>query len=328
MAGGVQRSRTFDVGVTAPADEFVSSGTDTLTVVVWNISWGYGWGSEGTGARRGVEHFQGSVARVGEVLASLGADLALIQEIDFSSRRSGGFDQAELIAERAGLPWIARAPSWTANWVPFPYWPPREHFGRVHAGGAVLSRFPIARNSVRLLGKPAEYAWWYNLFYLFHYLQRCEVRIGGTVLEVFNTHLEAFKEGGRSAQARELRDVLEALSEAERARVLLGGDFNAVPLEATAKSNYPDETKVKTSHERDPTIEIIRGVAGLEDSCAADCTADLEAKFFTFPAHEPNRKLDHLFHGSAFEVVEARVAREAGDVSDHLPLVVKLRLKR
>ena len=130
MAGGVQSPRTFEapireIAVRPAAD----TSTGTLDVLVWNIAWGYGWGSEGSGTARPYRHFEASLEKIGQVIRDANPDVALLQEVDFDSHRSHGIDQAERIAEVAGLPYIAPAVSWTANWVPFPYWPPTEHYG-------------------------------------------------------------------------------------------------------------------------------------------------------------------------------------------------------
>lgn len=330
MAGGVQSPRTFDSPVrvvgNAPAD-LVASRTATITVVVWNIAWGYGWGSEGNGLAKPASHFEGSIKKLGAQLAALGADIALIQEIDFGSDRSGNFDQAQVIAEIAKLPFVAAAPSWSANYIPFPYWPPKEHFGRMRSGGAILSRFPIEINTVQLLEKPSEYPFYYNLFYLFRYLQHAQIRIGTETVQVYNTHLEAFKEKNRVEQARMVEKIL---ARDGAGSAMFGGDFNAVPAEATQKSNYADEQAPKmtvTGHETDDTVKIIRGIEHLVDAFPAEKYSAAEKEYFTFPSHAPNRKLDHFFFGDHFELIEARVAQEVGNTSDHLPLVIKLRFK-
>lgn len=326
MAGGVQGARTFDGpigelgGVPRSASEPTASST--ITVVTWNIAWGYGWGSEGSDKARPKEHFERSVERLGEVLAGLGADLVLLQEIDFDSTRSHRVDQAERIARRAGLPFVARAPSWRAAWVPFPYWPPSEHFGHMASGGAVLSRFPVRSNTVELLPKPEANAFWYNLFYLFRYIERVEVELPGVKVPIVNVHLEAFNTENRVAQAKLLAESLAG--EAGGGSLLLfGGDLNAVPPEQPVKTGYADEPG--TSHEGDHTLDVLRAVPGLSDSVAPAVFAASPERFFTFPSHAPSRKLDYLFTGSGWEVLEARVGHEAGEVSDHLPIVVRLR---
>jgi endonuclease/exonuclease/phosphatase family metal-dependent hydrolase len=324
MAGGLQSPRRTSVPPETLSEVPPPSGAppEVLTVVSWNIAWGYGWGSEGSGKARPRDHFDASIAQMGAVLKSVGADLVLLQEVDFGSRRSHHQDQARLLAQAAGLPHLARAESWTAPWVPFPYWPPSEQFGTMHSGGAILSRFPIERHEVELLEKPAENPAWYNLFYLFRYLESAEVRIGDRTLKVLNTHLEAFKQDNRVLQAKLTRARLEA---AMGPYVIYGGDLNSVPPEAPYKKGYPDEPE--TNHESDPTISLFRDLPGLIDTIGSSTISARPEDFYTFPAHAPNRKLDHLFVGTGFEIVEARVLKEAGPHSDHLPLLLRVRFR-
>ena len=327
MAGGVQSERTFKYAPLHLKDvKATQTSTSALTVVVWNIAWGYGWGSEGSGKAKPAAHFEGSLKKMGAALAAMNADVVLLQEVDFGATRSGELDQAKALARYAGLPYIAKAESWTANWVPFPYWPPSDHFGRMASGGAVLSRYPITDNEVELLAKPSEYPFWYRLFYLFRFLQRTEVdlqALGGGKLQVFNTHLEAFKPKNRQAQADH---VAKVLGEQKNDLLIFGGDLNSAPPESSTLQSFPDEPK--TSFEGDRTVATLRSIDKLKDTISPETFSKREADYFTFPAHKPNRKLDYLFVSERFEVLEAKVPKEiAGDVSDHLPVLVKLRIK-
>ncbi|MEQ9502983.1 MAG: endonuclease/exonuclease/phosphatase family protein [Deltaproteobacteria bacterium] len=319
MAGGVQSPATTNQRVVVLDDAATSTATDTLDVVVWNIAWGYGWGSEGTGHRKPRRHFERSIRQMGEVLRDAGADLVLLQEVDFDTSRSYGVDQARRIAEIAGLKYVAYAESWTANWVPFPYWPVEDHFGRMHSGGAILSRFPIERNEVELLPKPAENAFHYNLFYLFRYLQAADVAVGDRSVRVYNTHLEAFSRLNREQQAATIATKV-AMYEGS---TIFGGDLNSVPPESDVRGHYPDEPH--TDHDGDPTVATMRAIDGLADTIPATKFSADPAAYFTFPAHEPNRMLDHLFVSKDWTVEASGVLKAAGDVSDHLPIYAKLR---
>jgi endonuclease/exonuclease/phosphatase family metal-dependent hydrolase len=299
-----------------------STSTNELRIVSWNIAWGYGWGSEGSGGFREKEHFDRSLAQMVEVLRKIEPDVVFLQEVDFECTRSHYQDQAAILARGAGLPYVAYAVSWRANWVPFPYWPPRDHYGRMSSGGAILSRLPLEKHEVELLPKPEENPFWYNLFYLFRYYQYAEIRLGGETIPLVNTHLEAFRPQNRQAQATYLAGVLSSI---EDRHLLFGGDLNAPPEEATLRSKYPDEPQ--TSHLGDRTVALLRAVEDLHDTVPADAFSKKESEWHTFPSHDPNRKLDYLFHGSGFELVEVRVLREAGNVSDHLPLFARVRLR-
>lgn len=352
MAGGLQSPKTFreparhiasavprvvDARDNSKDNEGALDDTDAkrerLTIVTWNIAWGYGWGSEGSGGHLAPDHFTRSIEAMAAFLRSVNADIVLLQEIDFDSTRSGHIDQLAALSEKTGLAYSARAVSWTAHWVPFPYWPPRNHFGAMSSGGAILSRYPITDNEVTLLEKPAKNPFWYNLFYLFRYVQRAEVAYGGETIAIYNAHLEAFDLANRELQATELA---ERIRKEGATYTFLGGDFNSVPPEATVRSGYPDEPE--TNHERDATIATLRS-AGLHDTMpdtlgtnsggaqSAGAQDNEEATYFTFPSHAPNRKLDYLLVSPAFDVMSARVGHEAGKVSDHLPLVIEARLR-
>ena len=325
MGGGIQAPRTFDAEPRqAPG---VAARTSTvapthLTVGSWNIAWGYGGGSEGSGGARPPEHFEQSLARIGEVLRRLDPDVVLLQEVDFDCGRSHGVDQAEVLAKAAGLPWIARAEVWRANYLPFPYWPPKDHYGHMLSGGAVLSRFPLTRNTIIEHPKPEENSFVYNLGYMFRYLQRVDVDWAGRSVAVFNTHTDAFSPNNRLAQAGSIARIL---ADDMQPLLLFGGDLNTVPPESTTKAGYADEPE--TSHVDDATVPRLRQVKGLVDAVSPERFGADEAAFFTFPAHAPNRKLDYLFTGPGFEVEAVRVVKEAGDVSDHLPVLLRVRLR-
>ena len=321
-AGGLQGPRRFTGPIQTITTDSEAIATATLTVVVWNIAWGRGWGSEGRGDAKPASFFEASLSSMGDTLAKHQPDLVLLQEVDFDCTRSHGVDQARVLAERAGLGYIAPAVSWDANWVPFPYWPPSEHFGRMSSGGAILSRFPLAEHQVEWFEKPSANAWWYNLFYPFRYDHSVQVLIGDDAVLVHNTHLEAFNQANRELQAEHLS---QALSATETELLLFGGDLNAVPPEQSVRHGYPDEPA--TDHRTDRTVSRFRDISQLKDAYPPDFFVAHQADLLTFPAHGPSRKLDHFFFGSGFELIEASVLAEAGPVSDHLPLLIKLRRK-
>ncbi len=327
MAGGVQGPRTFDGTVrkipSRPAgpDGYVPD-PEVLTVVVWNLSWAYGWMSDGRGGAKPLAHFERNLDTMGRVLAAAKPDLVLLQEADFASTRSHNMDQAERLARQCGLSYIAPAETWSANYIPFPYWPPANQFGRMSSGGAVLSRYPLHHPVVELLPKPTDNPWWYNLFYLFRYLQRVEVEHPAGVIQVVNAHLEAWDEANRLNQAYRARALLDDFSST---RVIFGGDMNAVPPESPQRHGYADQPQTDNRH--DETIKVLRSANNVTDTVAPNTLTSTPSAWFTFPSHAPNRKLDYIFTGDSFTVESIRVMTEAGDVSDHLPLIAKLRIK-
>lgn len=323
MAGGVQKPKvTFPPVMAIPGvlTSSRSAADPSITVVTWNIAWGYGAGSEGRGAARPKEHFERTLDEIGRVLAQLEPDVVLLQEVDFDSTRSHHIDQAERLARLAKLPYVAKAVTWRASWVPFPFWPPEDQFGTLRSGGAILSRFPIEGHRVETVSKPKSNPFWYNLFYLFRYHQQATLQTEDGPVLVLNVHAEAFEKESRIRHARLLAD---RISSELIPRTIVGGDLNTVLPEATVRRGYPDEPE--TSHVDDPTLELIRGIDGLLDTVPGELYLKNEPAWLTFPAHEPNRKLDYLLHGAGFRVEEVEVPRAlAGELSDHLPLVARL----
>lgn len=323
MAAGFQSTKTFEVTPTTSAGTLATStSTSGLTVMSWNVAWAFGMGSEGSKspADKSREEFEKTLDAMADHIKGQNADIVLLQELDFDCGRSRGIDQVERIAKRSGLLHVAKAESWRANYVPFPYWPPSAHFGHMSSGGAIISRFPIKACEVTLLDKPSEYPFWYRMFYLFRYVEACELDVDGQTLRVVNTHLEAFSPPNRMAQAK----VLASIAAAKRGPTIFGGDLNTVPPESPTLTGYPDEPE--TNHSGDTTLPTLRGVDGFHPVVATSAFEADPKSFFTFPGDAPNRMLDHLFVSDGIEVESASVLSEAGALSDHLPLVAKIRL--
>ncbi len=290
-----------------------------LAVATWNISWGQGWGSELSGSAPFRSHgaIDGALTAMARVLRAADVDVAFLQEVDLSAARSGHVDQARILAERAGFPWVAAAASWDLPYLPYPLWPPSQHAGRIRSGGAILSRYPLRDAWIETLPKPAARTAVYRAFYPSRYLMGAVLDAGeGQVVQLAQTHLEAFDLDNRRLQAGIVASRVAALARAPR--LVFGGDLNTVPPSAAVRHGYPDEPH--TDHRADPTYPIISAVPGLIPAHPPGEAC------FTFPAHQPCRTLDHLFVAGALAVESARVASEGGESSDHLPVIARLRL--
>ena len=280
-----------------------------VKILTWNLGFLYGQGSEGPGyEHRDADFYKRNLDQLVKEITEWQPDIICLQEIDFESSRSHDINQAQYLAIKAGYPYVAEAVSWDANYIPFPYWPLKNNFGRMKSGGAVLSKYPILDNNVHLLTKPTSQPWWYNLFYLHRYFQKVTVELGDKKFSIVNLHLEAFDKADRNQQAKNL--VSRILSEKID---FVAGDFNMVPPSATKRSRFYNND----DYENDPTYEtLLKG--NLSEVIPDDIYAKAESQYFTFPAWAPDRRLDYIWYKTGLKMMKAEVLPSA--LSDHLPL--------
>lgn len=263
----------------------------TLRVLTWNISFGYGLGSDGTASfgepyrHKSRQHFEFVLNSMGDYLHRLNIDIAFLQETDFNSSRSYHWNQANWISRRANLLHRESVVSWDHPYVPYPGIHPKNHFRSVCSGGAVLSRFPLRPLSIDLLAKPREKGRAYNHFAPARYLQCVEVVLTPSEsLRVLNCHLEAFSESNRELHWLRLSERLPDFD-----IDLVGGDFNGPPaLTASALQSWN-------------AVEVLQK---------------------TFPSHRPDRTLDGFVlkksHRGKTQVLDS------GALSDHRPVLLEL----
>jgi endonuclease/exonuclease/phosphatase family metal-dependent hydrolase len=172
-----------------------------------------------------------------------------------------------------------------------------DYLERERNGNVVLSRFPMRLmragglhpESRRRSIVPRGALW-------------VEVEIGGRLLQVVNTHL-GLTPPERSSQAKVLCGPEWLEDPACRHPVVLCGDFNTLP-------NSPVHNRLK------------RALNDEQESLSFGHTQ------WTFPSHYPMVRFDHLFVSPdlAVESVQIPRTRLTKVASDHLPLVVRLRL--
>ena len=275
--------------------------SENIRVMTWNIAYGYGHGSAGDHYHyRPKSEFIRRLEGMASIIRQESADIVLLQEVDFKSHRSHSINEMQFLSEKTGLQYAVSAVSWNKLYIPFPYWPPRDHFGKMLSGGAVLSRFPLSENTTHLLPKPQEFPWWYRLFYLHRYFQVVSVDIGGRQYRVINLHLEAFKQSNREHQAEFISQWIRTrLTEQEL--LVVGGDFNSSLGERTLDSFLA----LPELHEAGQRVGLNGG---------------------SFPAERPTRRLDHLFVNKGQIIQSARII-QTDNLSDHLPVISAIQLQ-
>lgn len=286
---------------------------EIFTVMTYNTGYLSGMTNNQLVKRPGKAFFDKNMESFLRLVEEIQPDVMGIQEIDFHSQRSHYVNQLETIAKKAGYPYAAKAINWDKRYVPFPYWPPSLHFGRVLSGQAVLSRWPILSTERIVLPKPKSKPFYYNAFYLDRLIQVVKIKIVGRDLIIFNVHLDAIDRETREGQAKRLLDIYRSYK--DDYPVLLIGDFNSIPPDASRKKDFPDEPDTDFTNDR--TIQFFLEDPGLK---AADINT------FTFPTDSPTRKLDYIFYThDKIQLIKVFVPNI--DSSDHLPTVMQFSLK-
>lgn len=288
-AGDEQQIKTYDAAPTAEAE--------TLTVATYNI--GY---LSGMTNNRPVDPpaslFRENMATAEALLEEIDADVVGFQEIDFGASRSYGAQQLDTLAARLEYPVAAQATNWDKRYVPFPYWPPAVHFGRMHSGQAVLSRFPIETHRPFALVRPPR-PFFSDAFYLDRLAQVAVIEVNERPLVVINVHLEAFNSETRQQQARQLRALTDVYLETD-VPLLLIGDFNSVFAETL--DALPDEERSRFQDDMTMATLQADGLAPgfpVPPSSAGDVPG-------TYPADAPSRKIDHILYTTDWMTPVAR----------------------
>jgi len=258
-----------------------------------------------------------TVGAISDALASAAPDIALLQEIDRDSTRTGRIDQLPAYVKGVGATAWSATPYHKAAFVPKPFTQP---LSRVHLSLGVLTRGPqqnVERRQLALMDEPRVV----QALNLKRALLTAEVPVAGHAqpLAVAVTHLSAFSfgDGTLEKQVAALSDWMKARPEGQP--WILAGDLNLLPpgddpqrlaqeSELYADASNPIEALL-------PAFTEVFGAQQLDPSVRT---------YLPFGAGEPDRKIDYVFVGGPITVVEASVLREHSAISDHLPIVATL----
>ncbi len=225
-----------------------------------------------------------SPERIARVIARCGADIVALQELDAGRRRSGGIDQAHRIAQLLEME---------------VHFHPAIHVEEERYGDAILTHLPMRMVRAGQLPtvpgggialEPRGALW-------------VAVCVGGTTLNVINTHLGLFGYE-RKRQMKALLGPDWLGDPACRGPVVLCGDFNA----------FAGSTALKQLEGR------------LRDAQTA--LADHRPRGTFFSRYSAAR-IDHVYVDPTIEILDIEVPAAALNrvASDHLPLVVEFGLR-
>ncbi len=285
------------------------SSKDTLRIMTYNMGYLSGM-TNNKAVDRTKDLFDSNLGDLQGLLRDLKVDVCCLQEIDFHSKRSYFVDQLEGIVEGNEYPYYAKVINWDKKYIPFPYWPPSQQFGEVLSGQAIVSEFLVLKND-RIVLAQADNPFYYNAFYLDRLAQVNLLHLGDKKLLVINVHLEAWDARAREEQANQLIGLYNQYK--EQYPVLIVGDFNSTPPKATKP--YMEEE----------TIARLMDQIGLRSAISDSLYMTNESEYFTFNSSEPYIKIDYIFYDETkIKVLNSRVVKEAGEISDHLPVFAEI----
>jgi endonuclease/exonuclease/phosphatase family metal-dependent hydrolase len=273
-------------------------------LVLLSYSMAYGLGSQGAGqARADAAAVYDRLDQIIENIAASGAEIVLLQEVDFASQRTGDIDQLHYIAAALGWRFAARAMTWECRYLPVPLWAPWRHAGRIRAGQGVISRYPLIENTRQRLPQSSAHPLWTPLFAPYHTVQMVDVLCGAHTVRLFNVHLEAHDVRTRQQQAHALVTFIRQMA---TPNCVIMGAFNS------AVAN-PSEAESLQDH----TIEII--CTGLRDRVRlAVGTASPP------PIVVPGVRLEPVLVGPGLRALETRRLPIETLATAHVPLTVSL----
>ncbi len=261
-----------------------------------------------------------AVAAIGAALRGADADLTLIQEIDVDSSRTHGVDELDAWSRALDAAVTTTAPYHKVPFVPKPFTNP---MGRVDMRLGIFSRAPLSharRTQLALLDEPRII----QVFNLKRAMLTADVALEGSdrPLKVAVTHLSAFSfgDGTLSKQVATLDAWMS--SHAPDQPWILAGDMNLLPTgDDKARLETERDLYADADSPIDPLLEKYREVLG------NDRQLDPRHRtYLPFGYAEPDRKIDYVFVGGPVTVLEARVMREHSALSDHLPILARLRI--
>jgi len=303
-------SSTRDESEYHTIDSFIPNSTmnskDTISIMSYNIGYLSGM-INNLPIERTKELFEKNYETAKTLLENENADIIAFQEIDYEANRSFYVDQYLELAKDLKYPYGAKSINWDMNYVPFPYFPISMNFGKIISGQAILSNFPILSTKAFKFDKPESNPFYYNQFYIDRLLQITEIDLG-KMLTVINVHLEAYKKNAREAQMRVFIDEVKNYFDGRPVIVL--GDFNS-------RLDAEDESTLKLFLDAFPVHEA-----------TIDSNGNYPTTIGTYSTENPTKKIDHIFFTyESIELIDWRIPLTNVSASDHLPLIMRLKLK-
>lgn len=279
-----------------------TTDTDSIySIVTYNIGYLSGM-TNNRAVAKPKELFDKNLQKVTSEFKKLNTDIIAFQEIDFNSARSYNVNQQTEIA-KLGYKYIAEATNWDETYVPFPYWPPSMHFGKMHSGQSILSKYKFNDYKRIVLDRVADSPFYRDALYLERLAQVGKINLDGREVVVINIHLEAFDKPTRVKQFNYVLNMFKEYS-ASYPTILLG-DFNS------------------RARDKEAIVNKLFTMEGVGNGAF-----DAENPANTFDTKDLYERIDYIFYTKKdIEYIDGRVLNELGQASDHLPVMMRFKLK-
>ncbi len=270
-------------------------------IVTYNIGYLSGM-TNNTSAEKPRSLFEENLKKAKDNFLQVNPDIIAFQEIDYDAARSYFVNQQNEIAS-LGYNYVAKAVNWDETYVPFPYWPLSIHFGKTVSGQSILSKYPIISHERKVLERVANAPFYRDALYLERLAQISSIRLEQKEIKIINVHLEAFDKPTRVKQMDAIIRLFEAYSKAHP--TILLGDFNSAP---TFKN---------------PAIEKLLSLPNVGNAVFNE-----EAPSNTYDTEAPFKRIDYIFYSkNSIAYVDGKVLTQFGQTSDHLPVLMRFKLK-
>ncbi|TYP97880.1 endonuclease/exonuclease/phosphatase family metal-dependent hydrolase [Tenacibaculum adriaticum] len=279
-----------------------STDTDSIySIVTYNIGYLSGM-TNNRAIAKPKELFDENLEKVRTEIKKVNPDIIAFQEIDYKASRSFEVNQEEEIA-KLGYNYVAKGVNWDERYLPYPYWPPSMHFGKVVSGQSIISKYPLKDYERIVLERVADSPFYRDALYLERLAQVVKVTLEGKEVVLINVHLEAFDKPTRIKQFHYVLELFNKYKN-EYPTILLG-DFN--------------------SRARDKQA-IVRKMFIMED--VGSSALNLENPSNTFDTKDLYERIDYIFYTkNSIEYVDGRVLNEFDQASDHLPVEMRFKIK-
>lgn len=295
-----------------------------VTVGIFNIGYGGldagqdffmdgGTGSKSTSSEKTLENITG----VTEFLKKADADIYMIQEVDIDSARTYQIDEKQLISDALPNYSYTSTTYYKVPFVPVPFTAP---LGKVEMDLLTLAKGKIIESTRYRLPNDQKLPDKYFL------LDRCMMESvipldNGKNIVVFNIHLSAYDSGGtvKKEQIEWIENYI-ATADLENNYYVFGGDWNLVMTDTSneSKENLRDYWIERPKDFKD------NGFKWIYDE-RINTVRELNAPYVKGETYE--RVIDGYLVSPNIEVVSVDTVDLGFELSDHNPVVLKIKLK-